>query len=69
MGRKAGSLEDFTYSQAMKDSNIVWSHETLTAYLKDPDEVVPGTKMRFWGISNKQQVADLLAYLATFEAQ
>ncbi|GGM17809.1 c-type cytochrome [Pseudomonas asuensis] len=66
-GRQAGSTEDFNYSQPMKDSGIIWNEETLAAYLKDPDKVVPGTKMRFWGISNKQQIADLLAYLATFQ--
>ena len=66
-GRKAGTTEDFNYSEAMKASGIVWNEETLAAYLKDPDKVVPGTKMRFWGISNEQQIADLLAYLATFQ--
>ena len=66
-GRKAGATEDFNYSEAMKASGIVWNEETLAAYLKDPDKVVPGTKMRFWGMSNEQQIADLLAYLATFQ--
>lgn len=62
-GRRAGSLPGYGYSTAMKRSNIVWSDKTLTSFLDDPDDLVPGTKMRFWGMSNEKQVADLLAYL------
>lgn len=62
-GRRAGSTPDFRYSPAMAKSGVVWNDKTLAAFLDDPDEVVPGTKMRFWGMSNASQVADLLAYL------
>ena len=66
VGRPAGSTNDYAYSAAMKNAGIVWSEKNLTAFLKSPGDVVPGTKMRFWGISNEQQIADLLAYLQTF---
>lgn len=62
-GRKAGSADDFTYSEAMKSSGIVWDDGTLTKYVRDPKEVVPGGKMAFPGIKDDQQIADLLAYL------
>ena len=62
-GRRAGSLPGYGYSAAMKRSNIVWSDTTLAAFLDDPGDLVPGTKMRFWGMSNDKQVADLLGYL------
>lgn len=62
-GRRAGSLPGYAYSAAMKRADIVWSDKTLAAFLDDPDDFVPGTKMRFWGMSNAKQVADLLAYL------
>ena len=62
-GRRAGSLPGYGYSAAMKRSNIVWSDQTLAAFLDDPGDLVPGTKMRFWGMSDAKQVADLLAYL------
>ena len=62
-GRRAGSLPGYGYSTAMKRSNIVWSDKTLTRFLDDPDDLVPGTRMRFWGMSNEKQVVDLLAYL------
>ena len=66
IGRTAGSTADYHYSTAMKNSGIVWSEKTLTAFLKDPGEVVPGTKMRLYGFSNEQKIANLLAYLRTF---
>ena len=66
-GRKAGSTPDYRYSTAMKGSGIVWTDVTLTAFLRNPTTVVPGTKMRFWGIGNDQDIADLLSYLRTFK--
>ena len=65
IGRKAGATTDYKYSAAMQNANLVWTEPTLTAFLKAPSDVVPGNKMRFWGIGNAQQVADLLAYLRT----
>jgi cytochrome c len=62
-GRRAGSLPDFNYSQAMKNSGIVWNEETLDRFLADPRGVVPGTKMTYAGIKNPQDRADLIAYL------
>jgi cytochrome c len=67
-GRRAGSAPDYRYSPAMAKSTIVWNDKTLAAFLDEPDEVVPGTKMRFWGMGNESQVADLLAYLRSVQA-
>ena len=66
VGRRAASTKDYKYSDAMKKSGLVWDEKTLTAYLRAPHDVVPGTSMRFWGIKDEQQVADLLSYLKTF---
>jgi cytochrome c len=66
-GRRAGSTPDFVYSEAMTASGIVWDDRTLAAYLRDPGKLVPGTKMRFWGISDENEVKALLAYLRTFQ--
>jgi cytochrome c len=62
-GRKAGTADSFTYSEAMKSSGIVWDDDTLTKYLGDPKAVVPGGKMAFPGIKDDKQIADLVAYL------
>ena len=68
-GRKAGGTDDYRYSDAMKTSTVVWNDDTLRAFLQSPGKVVPGTKMRFWGMSNAHQIDDLLAYLRTFQSQ
>ena len=62
-GRKAGASDNFAYSEAMKNSGVVWDDATLTKYLRDPKELVPGGKMAFPGIKDDKQIADLLAYL------
>lgn len=62
-GRKAGTAEGFAYSEAMKNSGITWDDETITKYLHNPREMVPGNKMAFPGVKDDKEVADLLAYL------
>jgi cytochrome c len=66
-GRRAGSTPDYAYSPAMKASGIVWNEQTLAAFLRDPDKVVPGTRMRLWGMSDEREVAALLAHLRTYQ--
>jgi cytochrome c len=63
VGRPAGATNDYAYSPAMKASRIVWTEQNLAAFLRDPGKVVPGTKMRFWGLSDEQQIARLIAYM------
>lgn len=65
VGRPAGRTDDFRYSEAMKTSKVVWTPETLRAFLHAPDKVVPGNKMRFWGIGDAREITDLLAFLQT----
>jgi cytochrome c len=61
--RKAGELSDFRYSPALKRSGIVWSAQTLEAYLTDPQALVPGNRMPYAGMADPQGRADLIAYL------
>lgn len=62
-GRRAGTAEGYRYSQEMQASGILWSQDTLPGFLAAPSEAVPGTRMHFWGLSDGQKVADLLAFL------
>jgi cytochrome c len=62
-GRRAGSLPNFAYSPAMKESGVVWDDDTLTTYLREPKKFIPGDRMAFPGIKDETQLADLLAYL------
>jgi cytochrome c len=61
--RKAGTVDGFAYSAAMKNSGIVWDDATMAKYLRDPKGSMPGNKMAFPGIKNDTEMADLLAYL------
>lgn len=65
LGRKAGSVPGFGYSRAMKGSDITWDEKSLTAFLSDPQQVVPGNRMPFAGVPDPVQVAELVKYLAT----
>jgi cytochrome c len=67
VGRKAGSVEGFRYSRAMKNATIVWDEKTLDTFLDDPQKVAPGTTMPFSGIANARERADLVAYLETLK--
>jgi len=67
-GRKAGTVPNFDYSDANKNSGIVWNEEAFEDYIKNPAAKVPGTKMIFPGIKNEQQVKDLWAYISQFDA-
>jgi cytochrome c len=64
IGRKAGSLEDYRYSAAMKRSDITWDATTLDKYVADPQAFIPGNRMAFAGITEQAQRDDLIAYLA-----
>jgi cytochrome c len=62
-GRKAGTVPGFKYSSAMKESGIVWTEETIDAYIADPKKYVPKNRMVLVPIRDAQQRADLIAYL------
>ena len=64
IGRKAGSLEDYRYSAAMKRSDVTWDAGTLDQYVADPQAFIPGNRMAFAGIGDNTQRDDLVAYLA-----
>ena len=65
-GRKAGSVPDYSYSDANKNSGIVWNETTFKDYIKDPRAKIPKTKMVFPGIKDEKEQNDLWAYLKQF---
>lgn len=66
LGRKAASLPDVAYSDALRGTGWVWNDETLRSYLSRPArESNPGTKMKYDGLPDSQAIEDLLAYLGT----
>ena len=63
-----GSVANYQYCDANKNSGIVWNEATFKEYIKDPKAKIPGTKMAFAGIKNDQEINDLWAYLKQFDA-
>lgn len=64
VGNKKSHLgSSFNYSKALLEKGGNWGYEELFAFLKSPKSFIKGTRMAFAGISNPQEVADLISYL------
>ena len=63
LGRKAGSVEGYKYSKAMKNSDVVWDEESLDKFLTKPRKFIKKTKMSFRGIKKKSLRDDIISYL------
>ena len=67
IGRQAGSVEDYKYSDAMKkagQNGLTWTPEKLHTYLADPRGMMPGNKMAFPGLKDAKERSDVIAYIA-----
>jgi cytochrome c len=64
VGRRAGSVPDYNYSTALKNSGITWDEAQLDRWLTNPSAMVPGTKM-FFKLDDAKMRADVIAYLKT----
>jgi cytochrome c len=64
-GRKAASVEGYSYSEANKSSGITWDEAAFKEYIKDPSAKIPGTKMIF-SDKDEKEIGDLWAYLKQF---
>ncbi|MBN9672575.1 c-type cytochrome [Roseibium aggregatum] len=70
-GRTAGSIDGFKYSKAMiaaGNEGLVWDETTMATYLEKPKAMIKGTKMAFAGLKKDDDVANVIAYLATFSS-
>ena len=66
-GRKSGTTEGYSYSEANKNSGITWNKDVFLEYIRDPKAKIPGTKMIFAGIKNEKEANDLWAFLAQYD--
>jgi cytochrome c len=67
-GRKSGSAEGYSYTEANKNSGITWDEAQFKEYITNPRTKIPGTKMVFAGISSENERTNLWAYLKQFDA-
>lgn len=65
VGARSAQRPGFVYSDALKASGITWTPEKLDAYLAAPKKLVPGSNMKFDGLTDAGQRADLIEYLGT----
>ena len=63
VGRKAAALEGFRYSNPMKRANLIWDEDNLRAYIRDPQAKVKGNRMPYGGLTDANDVDDIIAYL------
>jgi cytochrome c2 len=63
LGRKAGTVPGYNYTDANKNSGVTWDESNLDTYLTDPRKFIPGTKMLFAGIKSADDRKALIAFL------
>lgn len=68
-GRKSGTIEGFTYSDANKNSGVTWSEAEFAKYIADPRAFMPGNKMAFAGIKDPEDIKDLTAFIKQYDAE
>jgi len=66
-GRKSGTIENYSYTDANKNSGITWDDKAFSDYIIDPRARIPNTKMIFPGIKNEKERTDLWAYIKQFD--
>jgi cytochrome c len=67
IGRKVASLSGYMYSMAMESADFVWTEDKLISFLTRPQQVLPGTRMPFSGLSNAEDASNIVAYLASLK--
>ena len=67
-GRKSGSADGYSYTEANKNSGITWDEAVFKEYITNPRAKIPGTKMVFAGIGSENERSNLWAYLKQFDA-
>lgn len=63
LGRQAGTVPGFKYSEAMIASGVVWDAKAIAEYSRQPKEFIPGNKMVFAGLKKDDEIEDLIAFI------
>ncbi len=67
-GRKSGTIEGFTYSDANKNAAVTWTEAEFAKYIAAPRAAMPGNKMAFPGLKEPEDIKDLTAFLKQYDA-
>lgn len=68
VGRRAGSVTGFAYSEALRNSGLTWNAALLERWLSNPAALVPGQRMGYQ-LADAQARADVVAYLSTLSEE
>jgi len=68
VGRKAGMIEGYAYSETMKESGLTWDEKTLHQFIESPLSFLSGSNMGFAGLFDEKDRTDLIAFLKTERA-
>lgn len=66
-GQPAAAVDGFRYSQALRESGLVWNDINLVGFMADPEGFVPGTTARFPGLRSAREKSDILAYMKSLQ--
>ncbi len=61
--RRVGAGAGFQYSQALQEADFVWTPERLDAWLTSPRDVLPGNRMAFAGVPDRNDRRDIIAHI------
>jgi len=65
VGRPAGQVPGFDYSDGLKASGLTWTPDKISAYIEHPKAVIPSGKMKFDGLSDPKERSDVIEFLTT----
>ena len=68
VGKPAGQVAGFAYSDALKASGIIWTAAELDGYIADPVAKIPGTTMVAGAIADAAKRQAVIAYLESISA-
>lgn len=63
VGRTSARISGYEYSEAMRTANLTWTDEKLNSFLEKPKEVVPNNKMKFKGMPNAEDRANVIEFM------
>ena len=62
IGRKAGIVPGYAYSEGFAKTSLVWNEKNLDAWIAFPENLIAGQKMGFY-VMEADTRADIIAYL------
>lgn len=69
VGRTIASVNEYTYSSALRGTNGIWDYDSLSQFIYKPKTYIPGTKMTYAGLKSSKDRADIILYIRTLSSK